>query len=88
MVSGNIDKSKLNRVCRSLSKLAAKDEPPRQISGYILYYKQNYDIERKKAPTSGLDKIAKIIATQWKALPQTTRDELNRVVRTDGISKS
>ena len=88
MAGGKVDKAKLTRVCRSISKIAAKDEPPRLISGYILYYKQNYETERQKAPTAGLGEIAKVIAKQWRTLPQAKRDELNVIARTNGISKS
>ena len=75
LASGKVEKAELSKVCRLISKAAASQEPARKGSGYILYYKHHYEVERKKAPDASLGDIAKIIGRQWKALPLATREQ-------------
>jgi hypothetical protein len=53
------------------------------MSGYILYYKQNYAAERKKAPSASLGDSAKVIGRAWKQLPEEKREEFNNLARTE-----
>ena len=75
LASGKVEKAELSKVCRLISKAAASQAPARKGSGYILYYKQHYEAERKKAPDASLGEIAKIIGRQWKALPLAKREQ-------------
>ena len=85
MASGNVEKSELARVCRSVSRATTSQDGPKRMSGYILYYKQSYAAEREKAPSSSLGDIAKVIGRSWKALPQAKRDEFNNLARTEAL---
>ena len=75
LASGKVEKAELSKVCRLISKAAASQEPARKGSGYILYYKQHYEAERKKAPDASLGEITKIIGKQWKALLFAKREQ-------------
>ena len=77
LASGKVEKAELSKVCRLISKAAATQEPARKgsLTGYILYYKQHYEAERKKAPDASLGEIAKIIGKQWKALPLAKKEQ-------------
>ena len=71
LASGKVEKAELSKVCRLISKAAASQAPARKGSGYILYYKQHYEAERKKAPDASLGEIGR----QWKALPLAKREQ-------------
>jgi hypothetical protein len=82
MANGKVEKSELARVCRSVSRATTSQDGPKRVSGYILYYKQNYASERKKEPSASLGSIAKVIGRAWKQLPEDKREEFNNLART------
>ena len=82
MASNKVEKADLSRVCRSVARATTSQDTPKRISGYILYYKQNYAAERKNAPSSSLGDIAKVIGKAWNSLPQEKRDEFNNLAKT------
>jgi hypothetical protein len=88
MASGKVDKNELARVCRAVGRATPSQDTPKRMSGYILYYKQNYAAEKVNTPSSGLGDIAKIIGTAWKALPQEKRDEFNDLAKTTHIDEN
>ena len=79
MASGRVEKTDLARVFRSVSRAcAANRDGPRRISGYILYYQENYAVEKSKSPSSSLGEIAKVIGRSWKRLSEEERTEFNK----------
>jgi hypothetical protein len=85
MASGNVEKAELSRVCRSVARATRNLDTPKRMSGYILYYKQNYAAEKVNTPSSSLGDIAKIIGKAWKALPEEKRGEFNDLAKTTHI---
>ncbi len=83
MASGKVEKAELDRVWRAVGRATPSQDTSKRISGYILYYKQNYAAERKNAPSSSLGDIAKVIGKNWKALPPEKRDEFNTLAKTN-----
>ena len=61
MTSNKVEKAEL------VARATTSQDTPKRISGYILYYKQNYAAERKNEPSSSLGDIAKVVGKAWKA---------------------
>jgi hypothetical protein len=82
MASGKVDRAELGKVCRSVSRLASDSvDAPKRKSGYIVYYQQEFEAQKKAMPSASLGDIARVIGKQWRELLPSEKDKLNKLAK-------
>lgn len=66
LTNGNVQS--LQSICRNISRNTATDRVQRKPSGYILFYKENYQTKRNEMPMASIGAIAKVLGKQWNSL--------------------
>ena len=76
--NSEVSQAELTKICRTITRHTGSTRVKKKVTGYILFYSQNFRIFKSSMPDASLGELAKAISTKWRELPQKSKDSFNR----------